>query len=159
MAKSKKEDEDPYKSVINLWNNTLTTVYDIVENKKKEQYAEGVLLLSTLLEEQLLQLIGIKLNFSKLYERYDVEDVFRLIDKYFFNREFTLHKRIQIVKMLNLINDETYKNLESFRKKRNIFMHEYYQKPINPEKMLKLTLKIYSPLIDNWNYYSKKIWN
>lgn len=159
MAKTNKQSEDTLASVINLWNDTWNTITDIVENKKKERYAEAVLLISSLLEEQLKQLIGFKIMYTKLYPKFDSNDRNK-INEHFLSDSLSLYQRIKIAAILDLIDNETYKNLELFRKKRNKWIHNFYMKGIrpNPEDMFKTALKIFPIIIKKMNYYLKKLW-
>jgi len=156
----KVENQDPLFQATQLWNNTLNVATDIIKNKKQKRYVEAVLLLSSLLEEQLRLLIGNKIMFSKFWLKYDTIDCNK-INEYFLSDSFSFYQRIRIAVLLDLIDNKTYKNLEAFRKKRNRWIHNFYldEHRSNPEEMLKLALEIFPPIITKMNYYTKKIWD
>ena len=153
---TKKEiNNDPIISAIELYNSTLEEIDKIFESKKTDKYSEGILLLSSIIEELLRILISSRLTFSKHFEKFENKTGDDILN-YFDNSSFS--QKIKIAVLLNIIDSKTYTSLESFRKNRNnIHLFFIRDKKPNFVEMYKISQPVIKVLTKKMEYYLKAI--
>jgi hypothetical protein len=143
--------------VVGLWDSTLERIHDIFQKKKAKQYPEGILLLGSIIEEFLRVLIIGRLIFNVKHYMNLASKEMREIDSYY--DDLSLYQKIKTSFALGLIDDVTYKNLESFRKKRNKWIHDfcYEHQRGNPQEIFEISSKILDALVKKLKYYLSKM--
>ena len=144
--------------VNDLLNNTFKRISEIFGEEKKDQYPEGVLLLGSIIEESLTILITIKLimlafpSIGKPNFELTSKDMKEMMNYY---AGLSFYHKIRTAFILGLIDNVTYKNLESFKEKRNRFIHSFFieeERP-DPQKIYEIASIILNNLRKKLKYY------
>ena len=144
--------------VNDLLNNTLKRISEIFHEENEDRYPEGVLLLSSIIEESLTILITMKLiilafpAIGKPNFALASEDMKKMMNYY---ADLSLYHKIRTAFILGLIDNVTYRSLESFRAKRNPFIHSFFIKEERPDpkKIYEIASIILNNLRKKLKYY------
>lgn len=153
MVKMKKDSN--LSSALEIWTDALNQIADIFNKEKKKRYPEGILLISAITEEFLRFLIAYRFVFSRQYpnlSKKNQKDISDYCDK------LSFYNKVKLALLLGLIDNATYKNLESFRTQRNLYIHSFLfvPKDADVKSAFELFNKILPELIKKIDYYLDK---
>jgi hypothetical protein len=98
-------------------------INDILENKKKELYFDGIVLLYSFIENILKWLVAVKILWDKSDKEMAEKEV-RVIRE--FCRRMTFSSALQMALFFKLIDFELYKKIDTIRDERNSIIHQYW---------------------------------
>lgn len=136
--------------------NTSERIKKIFENMTVERYPEGFLLITEFIEKILGLLITFRVCLRRDDGAYTEKQVTKIFD--FFNR-MQFIKKNKFAFDCGLINKSTYKLLEEFRNKRNLYIHNFLFVPENAniKDVYDLFKKIQPELMDKLIYYYREL--
>jgi len=151
----KKKDGNLY-SALEIWADAINQIADIFHKERKKRYPEGILLISAIIEEFLRFLITYRFAFSRQYPNLSKKNQNDILD---YCDKLSFYNKIKLALLLGLIDNATYKDLESYRKQRNLYIHSFLfvPKDADVKSAFELFNKILPELMKKMDYYIDKV--
>jgi hypothetical protein len=98
-------------------------INDVLDNRKKEEYFHGIVLLYSLIENLLKWLVCMKVLWDKAQKALHPDEVKAIRE---FSKRMTYYTALEVALSVNLIDLKLYKRLNQIRIERNDLIHQFW---------------------------------